>query len=563
MKKSEHLKEALKYCEDINSGMIPSGQYCKKAVKRFMNDVKRQKDADFLYTFMPEKAEEVIDFAESLTIPDIHTEDKKLRLLPWHKFVYYQLFGWVHKLDTERRRFRSGYIEVARKNSKTTSLLFPLILYDFLVTDAAESYFVAKDGLQAEKSFRELKQIIKATPALDEVCRDTSFTITMKSSRIAFFSSESSGVDGYKNSLSVIDEYHAYEVDKVTTSFRMGGRVRLNMLLLIITSAGLDLSGPCYAENEKARKLLNGILTDETYFTLIYAYNDNDDWKNKNNFVKANPSLGPILKEDILVNDLQDAINTPSHQADFKAKTCGIWQSGTSSWIPQQVIDRMRPDTPVDFNLFHHMTGYMGFDLSSTHDFTAVTLCFKKDDRYYFKHRFYIPGETIEERYRKENIGIISWVEQGMVTALPGPTIDEDFIFRDILEDAERFDIKIVTYDAWHAWALIKNIEHQLPHIAHVAFPQDIKKMSEPTKRFEKLLLENKIVDGNPVLNWMLGNANIYVDPNNNIKVVKEYKSSTRRVDGVISSIMALNQCYENEQNTPCGDFNEILMLFK
>jgi phage terminase large subunit-like protein len=119
----QHYDEVSSYCNKIKKSKL-AGVYTKKAVNRFLLDIKRQNDEDFLYEFKPELGNAVIDFAESLFIPDI---DKKLELLSWMKFIYFNLFGWVHKLDNTRRRFRSGYIEVARKNSKTTSLLFPII----------------------------------------------------------------------------------------------------------------------------------------------------------------------------------------------------------------------------------------------------------------------------------------------------------------------------------------------------------------------------------------------------------------------------------------------------
>jgi phage terminase large subunit-like protein len=186
-----HYNEVLAYCKDITSSRILSGQYCKKAIRRFLHDLDHQKDEGFPYEFIPDLADTVIDFAECLTIPDISTEDKKLKLLPWMKFVYYNLYGWVYKADHERRRFRSGYIEVSRKNSKTTSILFPLIIYDFLVTDASESYFVSKDVYQSDKCFRELKNVIRADQELKQVINETVYAVTYKNSRISFFTSES------------------------------------------------------------------------------------------------------------------------------------------------------------------------------------------------------------------------------------------------------------------------------------------------------------------------------------------------------------------------------------
>jgi phage terminase large subunit-like protein len=561
-RKSGCLKETLQYCNDVKSGKIPSGSYTKKAVKRFLLDLERQKDDSFLFEFKAEPAEEAIEFAETLIIPDIATEDKKLKLLPWHKFIYYNLYGWVHKSDTTRHRFRAGYVEVARKNSKTTSLLFPIILYDFLTTESAESYFVSQDEKQSYKSFVELKHIIKADKDLASVIGETVSAITYQHSRIAFFSSESGGTDSYKNSCSVIDEFHSYDNDRVVTSFRFGGRARKNNLVLIITSAGLNLTGPCYLENEKARKLLNGIVTDETYFTIIYAYDEKDDWKDPKNFIKANPSLHTIIKPEILENDLQDALITPSHQSDFKAKTCGIWTNETVNWIPLQKWDTERRNTIIDEDEFKGQSCYAGLDLSSISDFTVYTKCFKRGDVYYLFHKFYVPSEQIVEKYRVENIGIKDWIDRGIVTAIPGPTIDYDYIKNDIVHDAERFDIVELAYDKWQANRLIESLDEIIPKTVLIQYDQSLKQMTNPSKEFERLIMEDKIVDPNPVMKWMIGNAVIKPDVNENYKPLKEYKSSTRRIDGVITGIMAVERCRIGENTPGTDDFNDVLKLF-
>jgi phage terminase large subunit-like protein len=558
-----HYKKVQNYCNDIAKNKILSGAYTKKAVKRFINELKHQADADFLYEFKPELAEEIIDFAETLIIPDIDTDDKRLKLLPWHKFIYFNLYGWVHKLDNTKRRFRSGYIEVARKNSKTTSLLFPIIIYDFLTTDSAESYFVSQDEKQSYKSFQELKHIIKSDKELAAVINDTTSAITYQHSRIAFFSSESVGTDSYKNSCSVIDEFHSYADDKVVTSFRYGGRARPNNLVLIITSAGLNLSGPCYAENEKARKILNSVLSDDTYFTVIYAYDDKDDWKDPKLFIKANPSLNVIIKPEILENDLNDALISPSHQPDFKAKTCGIWTNDTTNWIPIQKWDTDIRNQIIDIDEFKGQPCYAGLDLSSINDFTAYTKCFKKEDCYYLYHKFYIPSEQISEKYRVENINLLDWINKGIVTAIDGPTINYDFIMKDIVNDYEKFNILELSYDNWNSNKLINDLENKISKTDLIQYDQSLKKMNSSSKLFEKLIMEDKIIDPNPVMKWMVSNAVIKIDPNGNYKPLKQYKSSTKRIDGVITSIMTIDRANVNENTTTAKSFDDILKLFR
>jgi phage terminase large subunit-like protein len=554
-------RDVLDYCNAIADGAIPAGLYTRKSIERFVDDYAvKQKEADYPYAFVPEHANEAIRFAESLFIPDI---DSKLKLLPWMKFIYYNLYGWVHKDDTTKRRFRSGYIECARKNSKTTSLLFPPILYDFTHTKSAESFFVSKSKIQVEKSFQEMKLIIQESFTVNK--RKTVMTesgIRKGGSFIKFFSSGSRDVDQYKNSCSVIDEYHDYDNkgEKVVTAFRYGSRARDNSLVLIITSAGLNVSGPCYAENEKARKILNGIVTDDTYFTVIYAYDEDDDWKDPENFIKANPSLGPIVTREVLEIDLTDALITPSHQADFKSKTCGIWNTGGSvSWIP---LDRWEAleQPEINWDDFKKTPCFGSFDLSAIGDFTAYTLCFNMDDKYYFKHRFYIPLETVRERYKKENIGITDWIERGVVTAIPGPVIDYSVVFEDVKQDKDRFDIQDIAYDTWNSRELVKMIENELPALTIIPYEQNLKRLSNPTKAYEKLVYEKKVVDPNPVMKWMIGNVTVKPDSNGNYKPMKDFKSSNKKIDGVITSIISLDRCMSTE-NTSLS-FDEILALF-
>jgi len=535
----DYQERLKKYCNAIKTGRIKSGTYTKKAISRFLKDLERQNDEDFNFVYVPERADEVMTWAESLELPDISGDDKKLKLLDWQIFIYSNLFGWRYKYDEDKRRFRFGYVEVARKNGKTSGLLFPIIIWDFLESDAAESYFVSKDGAQSTKSFKELLFIMKANPELKSIISETVSAITYQNSRISFFSSESTGIDSYKNSLSVIDEYHAYDSDKIVTAFRYGGRARLNNLVLIITSAGNNISGPCYSENERCRKILNGVYSDDTYFGIIYAYDDSDDWKDPKNFIKANPSLGTILQEDVLVNDLNDALSMPSHAPDFQSKTCGIWTSGNSSWISIQSWEYNK-NYIIDEEFLLNKECVSALDLSTVNDFTAYTKLFLLEDgKYYLKHKFYIPEGKLTEKYLKENINILGWVNNKFVTTTPGDTIDYEYIYQDIIEDSKKYKLNLLTYDRWGSDSLVKRLEEDLPDLNLVAYNQN-EKIIPNTEKLEKLILEKKIVDKNPVMTWMVGNANIK-EIGGHYKIVKPSKASTQKIDGVISSIMALS----------------------
>ncbi len=517
-----------------------------------MRDLAAADAGESAFVFDWEKASLVMDFAENLVIPDIEATAenprRQLRLLPWHKFIYANLFGFVRKSDPTRRRFQDCYIEVARKNSKTTSLLFPILLYDFLTTPAAESYFVNKDLLQSEKSYKELLAIIKSDDDLAKCCEVNSQTIVLKSSRIAFFADGSTAIDGYKNSCSIIDEYHAYDSDKIVTAFRYGGRSRKNRLILKITSAGLDISKPCYAENQAAKKVLDGLHRDESYFCIIYAYDEEDDWKNPALFRKANPSIErlPALSREVLESDLADALSKPAHQPDFKSKTCGIWTNGVARWIALDVWEESKAKN-AERKISSGETVGIALDLSEVNDFSAISVCALDGGIYRFEHEYFIPEETVYEKYATDNQNILEWIAQGYITPTQGRTINEDEVFEKLCTIFQKFVPAALYYDPWQSRAIIKRIEDEFPKIPLVPFGQSLKNFCAPTKNYEKAILDRRIADFSPVHQWMLGNAVVKPDTNGNYKPLKQSKASTKRIDSVITAIMAMTALDEND----------------
>jgi phage terminase large subunit-like protein len=555
---TEVKKAVLGYCEDILSKKIPSCVYTQKAVKRFLNDLKNEKTDDFEYYMDWPLVQKFYDFTKRLKLV---REKKYLGLLPWQLFVHANLLGWKDKHDAEKSRFRSGAVFVPRKNGKTTGIMYPLLLWDFLTTDSSEAYFFEKDERQAEKMFRDLKAICKNSEGLGSIVGDTGTNIYYKNSKVSYFSSETAGIDGYNPSIAVVDEYFCFQSDRPITAMRYGSRARKNGLVLVITTAGTDVSLPAYNEEEKVKKVLNGVLTDDTYFGILYGIDDDDDWKNSKSYVKANPSIDAIIDRKTLEQDMRDAMSQPSRQADYKAKTLNVWTNDSTNWIHLQKWDTAKRNATASVSDFEGQRCYAALDLSSINDFTAYTLCFERGGSFYLFHKFYVPSEQVLEKYRVENINIREWVGSGTVTAIPGPTIDYAFVQNDLCRDAERFDVAEVAYDRWQSNKLVDSLEEEIPRTVLVRFDQSLKQMSGPSKEFERLVLEDKIVDPNPVMKWMVGNAVVRPDVNGNFKPLKEYKSSTKRIDGVITSIMALSRCRENA-NTPSSSFDDVLKLF-
>jgi len=550
------------YCDDILKGKIGAGSYTVKAVKRFRTDLNRSKRKDFPFVYIQSEADKVLSFAESLKPGDLN--GAKIKLLPWQIFVLSNLEGWRYKDDTKRKRFRMAYLELNRKNGKTTGILEPMILYNFLKYPASESYIVSSRDDLAEKTFKEVRDIIKAEPSLDELLDCRSLAISFKDikekSRLGFFCDGGKSVDGFRPRFAAIDEYHEYATDKIVESMRMGMRSKKDAQLVIITTADTDISVPCYEQNLKSKRILNELQTQDDFFTVIYALDEGDDYHNPSTWIKANPSLYSIIDPSVIQSDIDEAELTPHKIPELKAKTFGIWGGGgEKSWLSVDVWQKNK-DINVDWEEFRGAECFGGLDLSQVDDMTAFTLCFIKDGKFYYKHRFYIPQDTVYSRYQKENVNFMQWVEKGIVKAIPGATIDYSFVINDILQDAQTYKLRGIGYDKWQAKNVIQAIENERPDILLIEIEQSLRKLSPITQAYEKSIKDGLLVDNNPVMTWMINNVEIKPDVNGNYKPMKKSKASTQRIDGVIASLMAYgtatNEIFQK------GDFDIFNCIF-
>lgn len=93
-----------------------------------------------------------------------------------------------------------------------------------------------------------------------------------------------------------------------------------------------------------------------------------------------------------------------------------------------------------------------------------------------------------------------------------------------------------------------------------VPFGQVYKDMSPPSKELYKLLMEGNINHGgHPVLKWMAQNVVIRQDPAGNLKPDKE--KSVEKIDGIGATIMALDRCIRNKDDSIVYDERGIIVF--
>jgi phage terminase large subunit-like protein len=348
-------------------------------------------------------------------------------------------------------------------------------------------------------------------------------------------------MDGYNASSVLIDEYHAHPDDSLYNVLKRSQSMRTNPQLFIITTAGTSLSSPCYQEYIHAKQVNEGIVKEDDYFSYIFELDDKNNWDKPDFFYQANPSLGTVKQIKSMNDSLNEARNMPSKKGEFLTKDLNIWLQTSISWIDDSTFIKS-VNQKTDIEIEEGDTCYAGLDLGSVNDWCALSLCFPKGNFYLMKHFFFIPEVALREQISL-NPFIKEWVNNGLITIAGEDCIDYQYIINTIENCCMTYDVKQIGYDKWQFALIEKELSSINSATTLLPINQDIKSISPLIKNYELGIRNKKIIDTNPIIRWEAGNCCLYTDPNNNVKINKAGgKDSSKKIDGIITSIMAYSQ---------------------
>lgn len=534
------MKVWTKYAQDVIAGRIVACRWVRHACERHMTDLRDGPKRGL--RFDEDAAQHVIDFFAWLKHSKGEWAGQTVTLEAWQQFVLAMVFGWKRADGT--RRFRTSYLEVARKNGKST-FAAGVGLY-LLVADGepgAEVYTAATKRDQARITHSEATRMVKASPALRSRVRTfkDNLHINGTASKFEPLGRDADSLDGLNIHGAIIDEFHAHPTRDLYDVIETATGSRRQPLMFIITTAGFDRSTVCFQFNEYTQKVLSGIVQDDTFFGTIYGLDEGDDWEDETNWAKANPNLGVSKKLDDLQRKAARAKEMPAALNNFLRLELDVWTQAETRWVPEQHWKQCAG--AVDANGLRGRTCYGGLDLASTTDIAAFVLVFPPEaesDPFHILCRFWVPEEAMRERSKKDRVPYDAWVRQGFITATPGAVIDYDWILQQVKEDAAAYDLSELAYDPWNATALVNDIDKE-ECTTLVQFRQGFASMSGPMKELEKLIVSHRLAHGaNPVLTWMAHNLVASEDPAGNIKPDKS--KSTEKIDGMVALIMAIGR---------------------
>jgi phage terminase large subunit-like protein len=557
---------AREYAAEVAAGRIPAGKQIRIQAERFLAELKRARSKDFPFTFDLEKASRACRFVEKMP----HTKGawaRKRQLLvmePWQIWVICLTFGWVRKANGTRR-FRRLFLVVPRKNGKS-AIAAPIGLY-MLCADGefgAEVYSGATNEKQAWEVFRPARLMVDRTPALKDYfgIEVTAKTIARPGDGSKFETIVGDPGDGQSPSCSIHDEYHEHADDGQVDTMMTGMGARDQPLQVLITTAGDNLAGPCYALIHEERKKLAGVgegdqgaLHHETLF-VEYAADDDDDWKSEVALRKANPNYDISVSGEFLRARQRDAIATPRKAGIFKTKHLNMWVSAKAAYYDVEAWRRCKdPGMPVraaDALELLELQGrrcILGLDLASKVDIAALEYLFPPigekatpEDPFIRIGRYFLPSKTVEDVPSYQ-----AWDALGLIDVTEGNIIDYDEIVLAIEEAVARFQIEQVAYDPFQATMLVTTLQKR--GIPVLEYRQTVLNFSEPMKQVDALMRSLCIRHaGCPVMEWQISNVVGAADKKDNVYPNKPDGQAHLKIDNTVALMSALGVAMSAEE---------------
>lgn len=555
--------DATGYIEGVLDERTLVGRLVRLAVERHVRDLRLGSGRGLRFNAL--RARRAMWWIENrLRFSKGQWAGKPFRLQPWQAFIVYSLFGWERMVDGRWiRRFRSGYMSVARKNGKTELVaaigLLMLVGYNaegrqWESEPGGEVYVAATKRDQAALCWQAAARMVKKSPLLKKEIgvHESRYNLSHYESESKFeaVASESDTLDGPSPLLGIIDEYHAHPNSDVYDVIDSGMGARLEPLMLVVTTAGAKRQGACWDLETDAVKILEGIGEEAGAGDDLFAYiarldvEDEKDWANEKNWIKANPNLGVSVHPEKLRVGAKVAKRRANALNEFLRKHMNLWTEVSTAWLAMPAWDACSAQSPwskeLDRDELRGETCYPGIDLSAVADYTAGAAVFPPSERRPFWDvilGFWIPAETLMERRQSDRVPVDRWVADELVTVTEGNVVDQDAVKNWLINLRERYTIGAVPMDPHNATKL--QTELMALQFNVVSMRQGWATMSPAIKETERIVLQGKLRHGgNPVLRWMFSNVAIKTDTNDNKSLNKG--RSADRIDGITSLVMGV-----------------------
>lgn len=495
------------------------------------------------YYFDKKSADRVCNFFEKHLHHQIgDLAGQPFLLQPWQRKILRRFFGWRSK-ETNLRKYRVLYLEIPRKNGKSILAAgLSLYLLDADGEPGARVACFAKNKDQADESiFQVARGMVESSPVLSNrikvfhrsmVCYETG-------SNFILLTGARKGKHGKNLSGLVGDEVHEWEDRQVMDSLRTSMVGRAQPVEIYLTTAGNDKKSVWWEFREYTQRIKEGTIVDPSFLGVIYSADPKDDWTKPETWAKANPGLGISVNLRTLEAECEKAKRIPAYETSFKQLHLNLETSGDSRWITSKSWEACGEDYSLES--LKGAESYIGIDLGSVSDISAVVVLAKQSDaKYRIWPLFFCPEAAVLKRTAIDRIPYETWVRLGLLIPTPGEICDYDYIEQEIIQLADIVNIKGISLDRWNALHLATKLEKHFDKKVSF-FAQTLMASAAPMRELEECIISKAIRHAkHPILDWMIGNTTVITDSNKNKKPAKD--RSKEKIDGVTALVNAMGR---------------------
>ena len=507
-------------------------------------------DAGGRYIFDAEAADRVCRFFEShLKLYADRWAGQPFKLSSWQRKALRDIYGW-RSVATGRRRYRDVWVEGPKGVGKS-DWLAGIGLYELAASEeaAVEIYSAASNHQQARITYESAQKIIARSDSLNSRLDVNERLIRNgRDGKWATLSGSERGKHGIRPNVVLFDEIHELGNDKLFRAIRSNLHKRSDPLFVMATNAGDDKASLCYELHQRAVSLLEGASEDESFYPIVFMIDEDDDWEDESNWVKAFPNLGETITIDSLRIEHKAAKGSPQREAKFRRLYLGQWLAGTDRWLNMAHWDSCVGGVPKSAR---ELPLWIGVDLAPVDDLCAIAYLWADHDagHYYARVQHFATRETAYRLEDRLGLPVKSWVDEGYLKLIEEATVGEAShrrFARGIIKAASKYDFREVCYDRNRASQTISRLNKA--GVVNVPVNASAWAIGPAVDELERLLAARQItIRDNPLLRWQASVVEVQADSNSNRRVTKpgargRYAGSPNiKIDGIVAIINALH----------------------
>lgn len=490
-----------------------------------------------------------VRFLRALKHPKNPARGHGFQLDPWQERIVRRIYGPRHPDGT--RIVKTVVLLLPRGNRKT-SLAAALALLHTLGPErvpGGEVISAAADRKQARLGYTEALGIVRADRRLAAVASPQDYKNRILSTRHHSFyeaiSCDAGTQHGRTPVFVLADELHAWKKRDLWDVLRSGLVKVKGSLLIVATTAGRGQENIAHDIVDDARKVARGEVDDPSILPILFEADKDDDWRDEDLWHRINPGLRHGYPDIAGLRQLaKEGERRPGDRDAFRQLNLNIWlDHSTDPFLDMDIYDQGA--APLDRPSLAGLPSWIGVDMSTTTDLTAVVACLRDDDdNFVVVPHFFCPGENLRRRAERDGVPYPQWAADDFITATPGDVVDYRAVESHIRSLCDEFDVREINFDPAYA-------QQVMGPLTDDGFPTATMRQGWVTQSPALNELERAVIGGrfrhggHPVLRWCFSNVAIHTDSAGN-RTMHKGKSSDR-IDGAVATWMAVARAAAGE----------------